>query len=132
MVSYVRGKTGGPKLSDDQIAAAYAEGEDSVSIALRANVDSTTVLKIARAAGVPIRPRGRGKRKTLGLTDADICRLYEAGVSGPVIADRAGTTTNTVYNILRRGGIPLRTSGAVSSAMAAASRARRYPRKEPP
>lgn len=131
MVSYVRGKSGGRLLTNQQIVDAYVGGENSISIGLRANCDSVTVLNICRAAGVPIRPRGPSVRKTLALTDEEIIRLYtQTGLSGPTIADRAGCTTNTIYRVLRLAGVTLRDSGSVSKAMASAARAR-WQRKGP-
>jgi hypothetical protein len=44
---------------------AYAAGEASVSVAERLSVSADTVIRLARDAGVPIRPRGgfRGGRR---------------------------------------------------------------------
>lgn len=126
MVSYVRGR-GRRTLSDPEIVDLYKEGTDSVTIALRANCDATTVLNIVRAANVPIRPTG-GRRNTnrLKLTEDEICRRYrEGGESGPTLADAAGTSTATIYGVLKRGGVERRPSTVSATAAAVAARKRR-------
>jgi DNA-binding CsgD family transcriptional regulator len=127
MVSYIRGRS--RTLSDREIIAAYEAGEDTTSIGARANCPPDTVLYLVRRSGGTTRPRGPRSTKTLTMDDAEIIRLYTVdGLSGPAIADRAGTTPATVYARLRKAGVPRRPPGDVSKATAAASRARR--RKE--
>lgn len=106
MVSYVRGRT--RALSDAEIIAAYVGGEDSNTVAARAHCDAGTVLYLVRRAGHPIRPRGTRPSKSLTLSDDEIVSLYRAGLSGTVIADRAATTSGTIYNRLRRLGVQIR------------------------
>lgn len=124
MVSYIRGR-GLRTLSDREIVSLYLSGEDSMSIGARANCASETVLYLVRRAGGTVRPRGPHKRvKVLPLDDDMIVKLYRDGLSGPVIADRCGTTPATIYAILRSHHVPRRSPGNVSAAMAAAAKAR--------
>jgi hypothetical protein len=124
MVSYVRGRTA-RTLSDAQIIERYLAGESSPDISLAAHCTADTVLYLVRRAGHPTRPPGGRPRKPLPLTDEQIIRLYTVdGLSGPVIADRAGTTPVTIYSILKLAGVVMRPPGDVSKARAAAARAR--------
>jgi DNA-binding CsgD family transcriptional regulator len=109
-------------MNNDEIVAMYETGVDSLTIAIRAGCCDTTVLDIVRQAGGTIRPRGRKPRKVLALSDDEVLRLYRSGLSGVVIADRAGCTPNTIYTILRNSGAPVRAS---FSAAKAARRKRR-------
>jgi len=106
MPSYVRG--GGRRtLSDAEIADLYASGIDSDTISYRANCSGTTVIAIARAAGVEIRKKG-GKRHSLSLSDEAIARKYKGGETGPQIAREIGCTPSSIYYALRRLGVPTR------------------------
>lgn len=129
MVSYIRGRL--RTLSDRDIVSRYLAGEATDTIGLDANCTPDTVLYLVRRAGHKPRPRGPRGKKTLTLTDVEIIRLYREGFSGPVIAERAGTTPATIYGRLRKAGVARRPPGDVSKARAAAAGARR-PRKEPP
>jgi DNA-binding CsgD family transcriptional regulator len=129
MVSYIRGRL--RTLSDAEIIARYLAGEATDAIGQDANCPPDTVLYLVRRAGHQPRPRGPHSTKKLIITDAEIVKLYRDGLSGPVIAARAGTTPATIYGRLRRYNVPRRPPGDVSKATAAAARARR-PRKEPP
>jgi DNA-binding CsgD family transcriptional regulator len=103
MPSYVRGRER-RTLSDLDIVRLYVEGLDSDSIAMRAGCSGATVLEIVRNAGETIRKPGARNRKKLKLTDAEILILYRSGQSGQAVADAAGTSTATVYNIVRAQG----------------------------
>jgi hypothetical protein len=129
MVSYIRGRL--RTLSDAEIVGRYLAGGNTDAIGLDANCTPDTVLYLVRRAGHKPRPRGPRSDKTLLITDAEICRLYREGFSGPVIAAKAGTTAATIYGRLRKANVPRRPSGDVSKAMSDAARAR-SPRKEPP
>jgi hypothetical protein len=124
VATYVRGR-GVRRISDAEIAELYAAGIDSDSIAARARCSGTTVLAIARAAGVEIRKPGKGVQRQRNLSDEQIISRYKAGQSGPVIADAAGCTNNTVYKVLRAYNVPIRPSGATPQSVAAATKARR-------
>jgi hypothetical protein len=130
MVSYIRGR-GLRTLSDAEIVSRYLAGDSSTDIGLAANCLSDTVLYLVRRAGHQPRPRGgHGRHKVLPLDDEQICKLYRDGISGPLIAERCGTTPATIYAVLRRHDVPRRPAGDTRKAMAAA-KARRL-RKEPP
>lgn len=129
MISYVRGRV--RTLSDREIVAAYEAGEDTTSIGARANCPPDTVLYLVRRSGGKTRPRGPRSTKTLALTDSEICRLYRDGLSGPTIADRAGTTAATVYARLRANKVECRAAGDTRKAMTAAARARRRKEQTP-
>lgn len=129
MVSYVRGRI--RTLSDAEIVGRYLAGGNTDAIGLDANCTADTVLYLVRRSGHKPRPRGPRSDKTLLITDDEIVRLYRSGLSGPVIAERAGTTPATVYARLRKAGVQRRPSGDVSKATAAASRERRR-REQPP
>lgn len=134
MISYVRGRKA-RTLSDAEIVAAYVGGEDSSSVAERAGCDAGTVLYLVKRAGQPTRPRPAPRcHKKLALSDAEICRLYADGLSGPVIADRARTTASTIYGVLRRNGVQSRPAADVArmSAIASAAVKKRRTRKDPP
>jgi DNA-binding CsgD family transcriptional regulator len=107
MPTYVRGR-GSRSLTDAEIIQAYVQGEDADSIGIRAGCSGTTVRDLVRAAGEVVRGRGKRPRKPLKLTDAEILRLYRSGQSGQAVADAAGTTTNTVYKIVRDQGGTIR------------------------
>lgn len=130
MVSYIRGRI--RTLSDREIVSAYLAGGDSSEIGARANCTADTVLYLVRRSGHKPRPRGPRSTKTLTLTDEMIVKLYRSGLSGPVIAERAGTTPATIYGRLRKAGVARRPAGDVSKAIAAATKARRSRKEQPP
>jgi uncharacterized protein (DUF433 family) len=124
MVSYIRGRR--RRLSDEEIVALYVGGLDSGTIAIQAGCDATTVLDLVRKAGGTVRPTGgRARIDRHRITDAEICRRYRDGQSGPMIADAAACNASSVYNILRRYNVPLRDSRQVTRAANAAARNQR-------
>jgi hypothetical protein len=103
----------GQRLDDAEIVRLYAEIQDSELVGLRAGVSGTTVLNRVRAAGgVILKPGHTRNKKRLKTTlnDAEICRLYREGLSGPTIADRAGCSAGHVYNVLEAAKIPRRSA----------------------
>lgn len=98
-------------LTDEQICQRYAAGQSSSDVALEANCTSTTVLDIARAAGIIIRARGGSERRTLAITDQEIAQRYRDGESGTKLARVAGCHTPTLYQILEAQGVPRRRGG---------------------
>lgn len=95
----------GPRaLTDVEIVALYAAGYDSDSIGYRASCSGTTVLKIVREAGLPIRGPGTRSEKRLHLTSDQIIARYLAGESALTVAQAAGCVPSTIYNVLRRAG----------------------------
>jgi DNA-binding CsgD family transcriptional regulator len=134
MVSYVRGRKA-RTLSDAEIVAAYVGGEDSSSVADRASCDAGTVLYLVKRAGHPTRSRPAPRLyKKLALSDAEICRLYRGGLSGPAIADRARTSPSTIYGILRRNDVAIRPAAdpARMKVIARAAVKKRRTAKDPP
>lgn len=130
MVSYIHGR-GRRTLSDREIVSRYMAGDSSTDIGFDAGCNSDTVLYLVRRAGHQPRPRGgHAQRKALPLGDEQICKLYRDGISGPLLAERCGTTPATIYSLLRRHGVQLRAPGETKKAMSIAARARA--RKEPP
>lgn len=125
MVSYVRGR-GARTLSDAEIVAQYLAGEDSMTVGARANCAAETVLYLVRRSGGTVRGPGPHRPRTvLPLGDEVIVSLYRDGLSGPVIADRCGTTPSTIYKVLQDHGVERRSCGDVSRAIYAAKSARR-------
>lgn len=120
MVSYRRGRPVAKLLTDEQIVELYASGLDACSVGFRAGCCGTTVLVIVRAAGGTVRPPGSNPGKPLRLSAAEICTLYRAGESGPMIASKAGCTPSTIYRLLRQHGVTMRDTGPRTAAQAAA------------
>ena len=99
-------------LSDVEIVELYRQGLDAETIGIAAGCSGTSVLVIVRAAGEPIRQRGKGstgKRKPIALSDEEIIKRYQNGASGPEIADAAGCTAEVIYRTLRNANVPRRT-----------------------
>lgn len=109
MPSYVAGRPRtGRILSDEEIVRRYVDGTDSFTLGLQAGCSGVTVLAIVRAAGVAVRTPGSSPRRALRISDAEIIQLYLSGMSGTVVADRAGCAAGTIYKLLRANGIPRR------------------------
>jgi DNA-binding CsgD family transcriptional regulator len=130
MVSYVRKQR---RLSDEEIVSLYRGGLDSDTIAARAGCHASTVLNLVRAAGHEPRKSG-GTRKIDGflINDAEICRRYREGASGPELADAAGCSVGSIYNLLRRNGVEPRDVRDTSKATLAARKSRLRSRPLPP
>lgn len=115
------------RLPDDEIVRLYVEGLDSDSIGARANCSGTVVLSLVRSAGYPVRKPG-GRKRALALPEDEICRRYLSGQSGPVIARVALCTPSSVYNVLKKHGVPRRLGlDQAAAASATAARRRRRP-----
>jgi hypothetical protein len=85
-------------------------------------------LAIVRAAGGAVRTPGSSQRRSLRLSDVEIISLYQSGLSGTVVADRAGCTTGTIYRLLEASGVPRR--GAYDKSKAARQAAHRARQSE--
>jgi DNA-binding CsgD family transcriptional regulator len=124
--SYSRGYPTQRRISDEEILRLYVEGKlDSSTIGLRAECTSKTVLEIVRALdGVVRGPGGRGNRGPLKLTDAEIIQRYNDGATGKALAKQAGCSQSTLYGLLHRHGVRIRTPTECAAATKATDRAR--------
>jgi hypothetical protein len=107
-------------MTDAEIVKMYQQLWDSDTVAAAANISATSVLRIAREAGVTIPPRGRagkvlrhwdGRQGAAGaprMTVEEVVAGYRSGLSGPVLAARCGVTAATIYALLRHCGVVLR------------------------
>lgn len=111
MPFYVRGRPPERLLSDEEILRLYVEEElDGDTIAYRAGCNGTTILAIVRKLGGVVRERGgRNERKTLKLTDGEIIQRYNDGASGLTLAKQASCDHATIYRVLHRNGVRIRT-----------------------
>jgi hypothetical protein len=108
MPSYVRGRKY-RRIGDDEIVRLYVEaGLDADTVGFRAGCSGTTILKIIRASGHPVRRAGRGAPRHRNISDEEIIERYRSGQSGPLIADAAGCTPGTIYHLLHRNGVTTR------------------------
>jgi hypothetical protein len=124
MVSYVRGRR--RILSDAEIVRLYLAGDDSGTVGLLAGCDPTTVLTLVRCAGGTVRkPGGCRKPDLYKLADAEICRRYQSGISGPEIADAADCAVSSIYSVLRRYGVERRDARQIARAASAVARGKR-------
>jgi hypothetical protein len=107
VTSYIRRRR---TLSDAEIFRLYVEEKrDSDTIGAMAECSSTVVLNIVRSLGGIIRPPGGRRSADLLIPVSDIVRRYRDGQSsGPMLAQAAGTTPNTIYKLLREHGVPIR------------------------
>ena len=131
MPSYIHGRAA-RRLSDPEIVALYVGGLDSETIGAKADCSASVVLGLVRRAGETVRPPGgRGGRRKRALDEAEICRRYALGATGPEIAEAAGCVLSTVYTILRRHGV-VRRPRVQPQVAAAAQAARKRKREAPP
>jgi len=130
MPSYIAGRPRtGRLLSDEEIVKRYVGGLDSFTLGLQAGCCGVTVLQIVRAAGETVRMKGATPRRTLRISDADIVQLYQSGLSGGEVGDRAGCSASTIFNVLRAAGVkPRRPFETSKTAREAAQRARQSER----
>lgn len=119
MVSYRRGRPVAKLLTDEQIAELYASGLDADTIGYRAGCSGSTILAIVRASGGTVRSPGSKPDKPLKLSAEDLVRRYQAGDSGPILAEAAGCTASTIYRVLRSHGVTIRDTGPRTASQAA-------------
>lgn len=92
------------KLDTAAIVQRYKDGEKVIDIAASLNVSENTILNRLNEGGVELR---RGPRRM--YDDAEICRMYQAGMSVPEIQVKTGAhNVATFYAILKRNGVPVR------------------------
>jgi hypothetical protein len=107
MPSYLRER----RISDAEIIDLYGRGLDSDSIGARAGCSGSTVLKIVRDAGHPVRGRGgRPADYQRKLSDKEIVRRYQIGMTGRELAEAAGCTPTAIFAILHRANVSVRPS----------------------
>lgn len=128
MPSYRRGRPASRLIPDQQIFEMYVSGIDADSIGFRAGCCGTTVLQIVRSLGGTVRSPGAGRDKPLKLTAAEICKRYQAGESGPILAAASGCTASTIYRVLRAHGVTPRDTGPRTASQNAALARRRRER----
>jgi hypothetical protein len=86
-------------------AAAWNAGISSRKIGEAIGIDRTTVCVYARLLELPLRKKGG----TPKIPDDEFTRLWNSGVSGPMIAKTAGyKSASSVYHRARAMGLPLR------------------------
>src|SRR2546428_9513728 len=94
-------------LSGEVVRALYSRGMDVDEIAQRFRAGTTTIYKRLHEAGAKMRP----SRIRYGhvLTEGRLRQLYmEKNSRAQDIAAKVGCNVGTVYNWLRRNGIPLK------------------------
>lgn len=100
-------------LTDEQkqrIVAAYGAGDSAGVVSRAEGVSPTTVLRLAREAGLVIRPVGE-KNRVPAAVAAKIVTAYAAGVSTVQLAAEYGFAQSTVTEVILRGGGTIRTRG---------------------
>lgn len=86
------------------IVEAYRQGESSRSLSVRFGIARNTVDELARQAGLP--------RHVTRMTDAEqtkAIRLYESGQSLQRVGNQLGRSPGTIWLLLKRRGVELRT-----------------------
>jgi transposase len=108
----VRRKPREGRLSFDEMARRYRDGETCEQIAATAGLRLGAVYRRLRSAGVKFRPRGSSpSRGALGVTDADLVARYRAGETCKVIAAVMGLSESVVRRRLKRAGVEMRRGG---------------------
>jgi DNA-directed RNA polymerase specialized sigma24 family protein len=90
----------------DELAARYLDGVQTPELSEQFKLSRSTVLKVLRDAGVPIRRQGLPADKV-----AEAVALYEGGLSLAKVAEHFSVSVTAVYNKLRAAGVPMRDSG---------------------
>jgi CobQ-like glutamine amidotransferase family enzyme len=123
MPQYIRGRPSQRVIADEEILRLYVEEElDSDTVGYRAGCCGSTVLEIVRKLGGVVRTRGNSK--TLKLTDAEIIQRYKNGASGAILAKQASCDQGTIYRVLRRHGVRIRSSTETGRATKVSTRTR--------
>ena len=81
----------------DRLVAEYVDGSPSAEIGSRYGIDKSSVLRLVRAAGNPVRYPRFSTAET-----AQLVALYEAGLSQVNIAERLGRSPSAVWYCLQR------------------------------
>ena len=84
----------------ERLVAEYRAGSTAADLGRHYGIAKTTVLRLIREAGEPVRHPRLSTSETACLVD-----LYEAGSSQRDIADRLGKSRSVVWHGLRRAGL---------------------------
>jgi transposase-like protein len=94
------------RLSEDhvrQLCAEYENGVTTRTIASRYGIGKTTVTRLLREHGVPLRYQGLSPEQA-----QQAIQLYEAGLSVAKAARELGLPINSVYDALKAAGTEMR------------------------
>ena len=116
--SLVKPKRSGTRVPDETemlIVRLHLDGMTAADIAQEADVSAVTVSAVLDRHEIR-ENRGRGTRqRTPDHIAQEVIRLYvDEGLAGAAIGERTGVRHATVYKILRRNGITVRTQGSRS------------------
>ena len=94
----------------ERVISLYESGVSIEACCRKTSTSKPTVRKILQEAGIEIRdPSFYLKRKSLSLPAQEIKRLYlEDQVSGIAISEKYNVSPPTIYRVLRRQGVKLR------------------------
>lgn len=99
-----------PKINPEQepeVIERYKSGETLQALGLHFGCSDTSVGRVLKKNGVPLRPSHR--RATLSCDDLrDLVRQYEDGASTTLLASEYGCSSKHVVKLLRRQGISTR------------------------
>ena len=104
-----------PDETEMLIVRLHLDGMAAVDIAKQADVSAVTVSAVLDRHEIR-ENRGRGTRqRTPDHIAREVIRLYvDEGLAGAEIGERTGVRHATVYKILRRNGVPVRSQGTRS------------------
>jgi transposase-like protein len=90
---------------DEQIVAAYIEGDTINSICLKHSITQGTVYRVLHAKGVRLRRIQAPMSKS---EQAEIVRMYKAGYLVTVIRRETGRSLSAIYAVLDYHNVPRR------------------------
>jgi hypothetical protein len=107
------------------VIEAYVAGESYRSIAFRTNIGTSTLGRLLRREGIPLRQPSKGLRaRSLSMVEEEaICAAYLAGASLDALAEQWKRSRTGIVGVLNRHGIPRRDAYV-------ASHSRKYPLRE--
>ena len=91
-----------------EVCRRYNAKERVSEISREYTITSTTVYNILKRHDVPRRPYSVAQGGLDLEAELELCRRYEEGEDSPTLGQEYGVYPSTVFNILRRHGIPLR------------------------
>lgn len=95
------------KEDECHICDEYVEGLSSVKLSNKYNLNPSTIIAILKRRGVQIR---QSRKSHIFSTEEEkkICKEYEGGLSTYQLAKKYDSNHVTIYNILKRRGVSLR------------------------